>query len=144
MTATRNQIYDALLALGAGAPFATPMAESSRRFKLFDQCEKPALFQLEPDENYRAREGRLRIRTFHVTWVFYTEDGQNPAATPAMTTSNILDVLDALFPEGNATGERQTLGGLVFHVAIEGSVKKYEGDLDGQTIITVPLVIVVP
>ena len=137
---TRNQIYDALLALGLTA---WPFVDSGRRLKLFDTSEKPALYQIEPAENYGTAGGQLRHRKLKVTWVIYHSAGSDPNAVPARETSDIIDAIDALFPD--AIGPiRQTLGGLVYSVVIDGVVQKFEGDLDNQTVISVPLTITIP
>lgn len=141
MTVTRNQIYDALLALGTNSGIA--FKETGRRLRQFDAAAKPALFQIEPAEDYRTAMGQLRRRVFKATWVIFHNEAEDPNAVPAATTADLLDMLDALFPDSNGP-IKQTLGGLVHSVAIDGIVQKFEGDLDSQTVISVPLAITVP
>ena len=43
----------------------------------------------------------------------------------------------------NANGY-QTLGGLVYAAWVNGVIRKFEGDIDGQTIIAVPISILIP
>lgn len=141
MTVTRNQIYEALLELGGSSSIG--FSEKGRRLREFDAAQKPALFQIEHVDSYQAKAGQLRHRTLKVTWVMYHEVGRDPNTVPAVTTADMLDALDALFPD--AIGPcKQTLGGLVHSVWIDGTVQKFEGDLDGQTIIVVPITISIP
>jgi hypothetical protein len=140
----RNAIYDALVALGAtltGSSFGS-IADSGRRLKMWDKAPKPALYQVEPDELYRSQAGQLTRRTLKATWVIYHQAGKDQASVPASVSADIMDAIDIALPEPVA--RRQTLGGLVYAAYIDGTVKKFEGDLDGQTIITVPITILVP
>jgi hypothetical protein len=141
---SRNAVYDALLALGAsinGASFGQ-IVESGRRLKMWDKAQKPALFQVEPDDNYKSHLGTLTKRSLKVTWVIYHNAGKDQSGTPASVTADILDAIDAILP--SASGRYQTLGGLVYAAYIDGQIKKFEGDLDGQTIITVPITVLIP
>ena len=137
----RSDIFNALLALAENCGIA--FVDTGRRLKEWDQCQKPALYQIEPAEVYRASEGRLRIRTLKATWVIYHDAGADPNAVPVTETDAILDALDTMFPDQNGP-DKQTLGGLVHCAFIDGQVQKFEGDLDGKTVITLPLSILIP
>jgi hypothetical protein len=137
----RNDVMNALLALAGTS--TVNFTETSRRLKLWNKCQKPALFQTEPSETYRqVNNGQLRIRTLRAVWIIYHDAGRDQAAVPATSTDAILDALDTLFPPN--TPYAQSLGGLVQGAFIDGTINKYEGDLDGETIITVPISIIVP
>ena len=141
---SRNAIYDALMEVGAGligTSFGT-MQESGRRLKMWDRVQKPAIFQVEPDDMVKSQIGQLSKRTLKVTWVIYHAAGKDQSATPAAVSADILDAIDAALPA--LPGMYQTLGGLVVSAFVDGTIKKFEGDLDGQTIITVPISILVP
>ena len=139
-----NAIYDALLALGASVTTAStgPMIETGRRLKLFDKAQKPALFQVEPDDNIASKLGQLQRRTLEVTWIIYHSVGKDQSTVPARATADIKDAVLGLFPTAN--GRLQTLGGLVVAAYVNGRIRSFEGDIDGQTIITIPLTILVP
>ena len=47
-------------------------------------------------------------------------------------------------PRDTARDFAQTLGGRVHKCWIEGRIQKFQGDLDGQTLIVVPIKILVP
>lgn len=139
-----NAIYDALLALGASisAPSTGPIAESGRRLKLWDRAQKPALFQVEPDDNVTSKLGQLNKRTLEATWVIYHAIGKDQSTTPAAASADLVDAVLAAFVKPG--GYYQTLGGLVTAAYVNGKIRKFEGDLDGQTIIVVPITILVP
>ena len=141
---TTNAIYDALLALGASISTAStgPIVESGRRLKLFDKAQKPALYQVEPDDNVASKLGQIGRRTLNVTWVIYHNIGKDQSTEPARATADLVDAVLACFQRPG--GFIQTLGGLVTAAYVNGKIRKFEGDLDGQTIITVPIDILVP
>ena len=65
---------------------------------------------------------------------------------PAVILNNALDALDdVLKPTGrDALFNRQTLGGLVSHCFVDGTVMKDAGDFDQQGVAVVPLKILLP
>lgn len=142
---SRKAIFTALLALaqnvtwGAGEVFD----ETSRRFKMWDKAPARALYQVELDEEIRSQDGQLDRTTLRANWVIYHRAGKDQSAVPADTTAEILDAIaSAIHP--TLPGARQTLGGLAYRVFISGKIIKAEGDLDGQTMIVVPITILVP
>lgn len=141
---SRNAIYGALLALGqsiepAGA--GTAWGESGRRLKSIDQAIKPALFQIEPKENFQSRLGQMPKRQFGALWIIYHEAGKDQAAIPAEYSSNLIDAIEAKLA---APVNRQALGGEAYAAFIDGEIQKYEGDDDGLSLIIVPISILVP
>ena len=140
-----NAIFDAALALVSGVTWSGGgFVESGRRLKQFDQAQQPSIFQVEPDEDFNAKsDGLLTKRTLSVMWVIYHAAGNDQSIEPARYTSDLIDALTAAIPN-RLPGTRQTLGGLVHAIFIDGKIRKFEGDLDGQTIITVPVTIILP
>jgi hypothetical protein len=124
----------------AGGP--TALAYTSRRVKLWtDIPTQPALCQAEHDETIMAKTGQESKGILGASWLIYASTG-DPLAVPAQTTNPILDAIFALFPsEPELT---QTLGGLVHYARIEGRIQKIQGDLDGQTLLVVPIRMLVP
>lgn len=141
---SRNAIFTALLALGGGvtAGVLGPLAETGRRLKVWDQAAMPSLFQVEPNTDTASKLGTLPRRTLKVTWVIYHNAGKDQGSVPAAVTSDLLDSIEAAFP--TIAGSYQTLGGLVAAAYIDGTIHAFEGDLDGQTVVTVPISILVP
>lgn len=124
------------------------LAYTSRRVKTFDdlQGKQPALCQAEPSETIRWRTNQDPAITLDAHWLIYLNAG-DPNAVPAQTTNLVLDQIKALFvdvgPEGVQHLQLVYAGG-VYRVWIEGTIEKFQGDLDGQTLLVVPIKILAP
>jgi hypothetical protein len=141
---SRNAIFNALLALGqaiepAGA--GSKWGESGRRLKSIDAAIKPALFQIEPEEDFQSRLGQMPKREFGAMWIIYHEAGKDQAAIPAEYSSDLIDLIEAKLA---APVHRQSLDGQAYAAFINGKIRKYEGDDDGLSLIIVPISILVP
>lgn len=156
---TRNQIYAALFSLisqGEGLPgvpgFILPGGQSllwtSRRVRMWDNLPaKPALCQAEFTENYAPRRTNLPTKRFlGAEWWFFHAAGKDESAVPTILDNDIMDAVDAILaPPPSPDGiQRQTLGGLVFDCYIEGVVGKVAGDIEGDALISVPILIALP
>lgn len=128
----------AALSWGAGRKFMT----SSRRLKTPDNvAQQPALFQVSYKERPTQRTGMEQVRTWFAAWIIYLETG-DPDLVLDSEINALLDAIDAVF--GSDPDLPQTLGGLVHKVWVDGETEKFNGDLDGQAMIVVPLSILVP
>jgi hypothetical protein len=139
-------IYQALFELGAGVAWTGgSLAFSSRRVKAFEDLPaQPALCQAEHEETVAQRTGMEPITTLGASWLISHQAGKDAAAIPAQTTNAILAAVRALFVDTTEPDLAQTLGGLVHKCWIEGRIMKFQGDLDGQSLIVVPIKILVP
>jgi hypothetical protein len=147
---SREDIFTALFALAPNVQWDSGGFQSvSRRLRLWDDTHaKPALMQVEHEEQY-AQATRLPYkRIFKAEWWIYHTAGNDPDAVPTITTNQILDAIEAaLAPAVSDPGfpdERNTLGGLVHHCFLNGKVTKVSGDLDGAALVTVPITILAP
>jgi hypothetical protein len=125
-------IYQALFDLAAGLTWSPggALAFSARRVKTFEDLPaQPALCQAETDESVTQVTGQPAITTLGASWLIYHQAGKDDDAIPASTTNAILEAVKAL---------------LVHKCWIEGRIQKFQGDLDGQTLIVVPIKILVP
>jgi hypothetical protein len=140
-------IYQALFDLAAGLTWSPggALAFSARRVKTFEDLPaQPALCQAETDESVTQVTGQPAITTLGASWLIYHQAGKDDDAIPASTTNAILEAVKALFVDLTDPAWAQTLGGLVHKCWIEGRIQKFQGDLDGQTLIVVPIKILVP
>ncbi len=121
---------------------------TSRRFRTFDdiaQVQKPALYQVEHEEEHvRGKQLIPAIRTLMVDVYLFISTGMDPKAVPITTLNNLIDAIDpvsggVLTPNDHG---RQTLGGLVTDCYIEGKITKVPGDLDGQGVAIIPIKVV--
>jgi hypothetical protein len=154
MTPTREAVMTALVALLETTTFVrlatteTRFRRVSRRLKLWTDVppsEQPALFITEHDENLAYQsEGLPGKTTMGCDLFIYFATGKDKNATPSIDLNHILDGIDAVLKPAAAYGFKQTLGGLVSHVRIEGKIFKDPGDTDDQGLIVIPLKIFVP
>ena len=147
MTA-REDVFQALFALAGSLSWGAPpsgFAFTSRRVALWDDLggEQPALCQAEHDEQIEQTTGLPPKLTLNASWLIYQNAGADPTAVPATINNQILDAVQAAFPDP-AGDQVQTLGGLVSKCWINGRIFKDPGDLDGQGLIIVPIQILVP
>ena len=140
-------IYAALFELAAGLSWSAggALAFASRRVKTFEDLPaQPALCQAETDETMTQVTSQQATTTLGASWLICHQAGKDDAAIPAQTTNAILAAVRALFVDPTDPAFAQTLGGLVHKCWIEGRIQKFQGDLDGQTLIVVPIKILVP
>jgi hypothetical protein len=152
MATTREQVAQALLTLVQGMTFASPIngqsawVTTSRRLKLWgsvNPAEQPAAFVVAHNEmdEYRGL-GLLRIRLHYSVWCYSRTDDQSTVGDVDLNT--MLASFETLFPVTQDSTGSNTLGGLVYWSRIEGRVFKDPGDIDGQTLLIVPIVIEMP
>jgi hypothetical protein len=141
-----DDVYQALFDLTSGLSWPTgSLAYTSRRVQTFEDLPaQPALCQAEPDETLADVTGMPSITTLGASWLICHQAGRDDSAIPAQTTNAILDAVKALFVDPTDPDFAQTLGGLVHKCWIEGRIQKFQGDLDGQALIVVPIKILVP
>ena len=139
---SRNGVFDALLARGqAVLPGGNPWGETGRRLKDPTQCTMPALFQVEPMEKFHSSLGRMPKRELSVVWIIYHEAGKDQSVAPASYTADLMDAVEAAMA---APVNMVSLNGQAYAAYIDGQIRKWEGDDDGITIITVPITVVLP
>jgi hypothetical protein len=144
MTSTRNDVYDALLAIGVAIPAAhglTPFKDAGRKMGDYTSAQLPALWQVEGDDEYTSLDGQITRRKSQVTWVVVHGSGANQVTEPTRFTQDLKDAIDATLVNGVHI---QTLGGRVFAAFIDGAVRRVAGDFDGYEMLIVPLTIYLP
>ena len=147
MTATREQAASALLAqLRTVADFklvARRLLEPTQ----VTAALSPALFLAEAGEAYvnMSPQSPPRRTLHYVCEIVNNAGGDDLAVIPATVVNNALDKLDTLMSSlGSPLTGRVTLGGLVYHVRIEGDVIKAPGETTGLAVAFVPFEIVLP
>lgn len=136
----REAIYSALFAkLQSSASFAT----ASRRLRHWDDvpaAEQPAIFQAQKREQVSTVPGQPPVWVLAVDVYLYARTGGGLNDSPATTLNPLLDALElALAPD--PISNKQTLGGLVQHAWIDGSIETDEGVLGEQAVAIVPITI---
>lgn len=146
----RNAILDAvfsLVSLGEGKPGkvatrAWSIKWTSRKLRLWDDISnKPAICQTSHAETI-TKDHRLPYKNLiEVEWWVYFDATM---AIPDVFVEDALDALQEAIQVGADPDGRQTLGGLVYDVWIEGQLLKVPGDIDKQGLLIVPLKILIP
>lgn len=138
----RETIHAALFAkLSTAAGFAT----ASRRLKHWNDtpaAEQPALFLSHKTESAEPRQGLPTLWTLDFDAYLYAR-APDRATSPSSVLNPMLDAISGAIAPDNATMSAQTLGGLVAHCWIEGSVETDEGTLGDQAVAIIPIRILV-
>lgn len=147
---SREEIYEALFDFAQtirwqGHNGQTAFLTTSRRVKHFsDVSLQPALFQGEHTEIVQQTASLEYKRTFKAAWYIYHQVGNNaPQQVPATESNAIIDAIFAAF-QTNGPEVLQTLGGIVHHAWIDGTIEKFNGDMEGQTVLVVPISLQIP
>lgn len=142
--ASREAVMTALLAQLA---LAWPFASVSRRNpggENLDTATTPALFLVEYQNTYKTVQGQAlhRILTAHA--LIYHDTGPDPNAIAGSMLNNILDGFDRVALQPMPPWNTVTLGGLVRHVMIEGTVEMAPGYQTGKSLAIIPIHILLP
>lgn len=134
----REAIYGALFGLVArAAPFRTA-GRRLRHWSDVGPAEQPAVFMVQTRET-AARQRSLPTRwTLHADLYVYAH-APDELTAPASILNPLLDAIEAALEPDDAATNRQSLGGLVEHAWIAGSIETDEGVLGGQAVAIVPI-----
>jgi len=124
--------------------WATPV--STRLKMITDATIRPCCFVFEGGmEKYEWHNGAHPRRTIPFRLYIYT-GAPDAVTSDAPLQDSILDALDlAMVPTGSdAAIGRNTLGGAAYNCQIRGTVLKVPGDLDGDGMIVVPVLVTLP
>lgn len=143
---TRNieAIHVALFAVMQAMVTDAKLRGASRRLEHvneFDIARAPVGFQHQLPMKLAGRGQSLPRNTFRVDWYFYV-GGMEGAVHSTQLNELVDEVLTRIAP--SLPGQKQTLGGLVEDVYVEGEVEIYEGVLADRAVAIVPLTIVAP
>ncbi len=134
--------------VNAAASKVVNLKTSSRRLRHFssvDGAEMPALFQCQNSETQdrMLKDGPAK-RTMHFSFWLYTADAQEPEVIPSQQINNMVDAVEAALRPDPLTG-KFTLGDLVSHCWIEGTIEIYEGvTADGKSVAIIPIAVLMP
>jgi hypothetical protein len=133
---SREAIYAALFALVSGSASFATATRRVREYADVDQATQPAILLVELGEKWAEPGVPPQAVTLRAKFLIYCES--NDPTSPVSTGINTLmdAVVTALAPPD--IEDRQTLGGLVYNVAITGEVTIAEG-LSGQSEVSIPI-----
>lgn len=144
----REEIFAALFALAQTANTqATPFAVMSRRYVPFSEktnLEAAELYQIQlpQDASQSGHFGQTKWN-MKALWVCYFPVNTDDLVTPTSPTlNNYMDALEAVLKGPLTAQAKQTLGGLVNNVWIDGQVLIDEGLNSGPpALISIPITI---
>jgi len=146
----REVIYERLfefwsnLTVGGQPAFKT----ATRDAKHWDAVpgeESPALLQRQKSEEAVYRKGMPTLWKFQIELLVYvrTNAQQDASVIPSQILNPLLDSITAAVEVDDVSSNTATLGGLVSHAAIEGSIQVFQGDMGDEEVAIVPLTILV-
>lgn len=144
--AARKDVFDALFTLLKTIPAPTGMAWklTSQRLRHWDDvsaAEQPAMF-LERAPQTAEQKHAFGVTGWHwrvLVWIYYRVDGYKTESTyPDLLTDQFLDKIEETFQTDPNNGP-VTLGGLVNHCWIDGTIVWESGTNDGQAVLVIPL-----
>ncbi len=146
----REAIFAALFALVS--PAYAWKSTPSRRLKLWGDVpleQRPALFQFEgTEEGYTYTQSPNPKRVLEARLFVYTNCKDTNVVGATQMNQIITAIETALLPQISDTkggnGQRNSLGGLVHSCRIEGRVFRDPGDLDGDGLLRIPVIIECP
>jgi hypothetical protein len=136
----REPIYAALYArIAAAAGFKT----ISRRLRHWDdvpQGDQPAMFMAQKSESVSTTPGLPSVSVMAVDVYIYAHTQGDKTIAPGTILNPLLDaVVGALAPD--PITNKCTLGGLVQHAWIDGTIETDEGVLGDQAVCVIPITI---
>jgi hypothetical protein len=149
MTVTREQIANALLGVIQNAyQWNQPVSRRLVLWSKVDPSLRPAAFLVEHRERHDTKNPTLIKREIQFQLYVYvsSQPADDPTSTGGIQFNAIFDSLEsALAPSGrDLMSNRNTLGGLVYHCLISGTVILDPGDLDGDGVAIIPISVLLP
>ena len=132
---SREGIYSALFALLQTTSGITTFSRRLRHWADVNPPEMPALFMAQRGESAKTTTGQPTIWQMNVDIIVYVKDDGTPLAIPSSVLNPIVDSIINLFAPNPISG-KQTLGGLVQYVRVNGGIAIDEG-VQGDTVIAV-------
>lgn len=120
--APRETIYTAVFNLVKGIVDFKTTGRIVKHWDKLKQGEFPAMFMGERKETASNVHKGVQKWTLVVDFFLYIDVGNTPNITPATVMNGLLDDLDSVL-KPNASGQWQTLGGLVYAVRIADITK---------------------
>jgi hypothetical protein len=143
MTATREQIAQALLAQLSGIGGIATIGRRLWHWTDVEPAERPALFQVQKSESWQQQRGLPPRVTLHMELYLYVGTAADPAAPPVAELNPLIDAIQSALAPGPGSAV-QTLGGLVEHAWVSGRIETDEGVLGDLAVAIIPVDILIP
>lgn len=147
MIQSRETYYAALFAkLATASNFATT-SRVLRHWTDVGPEEMPALFQAQTTETREQMKGqgvKWTLRTRVYMYLHTNTQQLGGSVIPAQELNTYLDAIEATLAPDNFSDNVQTLGGLVSHCWIDGTIETSEGTLGDHSVAIIPIAMLVP
>lgn len=142
MTAqTRDEVDRALFELVGASPLFRTKSRKLRHWADVREADMPAIFQAKGAEQIEGSQAGLdakKLYRYDLYLYATVERGDDNEATPHSVMNGLLDALELALAPSPVTGQ-QTLGGLVTHCYINGTIETDEGALGDIAVAIVPI-----
>jgi len=139
--ATREQVFAALYAQLQTLP---GLATVSRRLVSIEDVPDenfPAAYQMQGNQKLTFQGSTPTLNVWSASWLLYVRQA-DPAQAPSAMLNPLIDAACAVIQPQPAALAKNTLGGLVEYVAIDGDIEIFEGVLGDRALAILPLKIV--
>jgi len=140
----REAAYAALFSLLSGLKTAGTVKIADRRVKLLSQMngpELPALFMAVDHQGIKPSASRPVIRTYGAKVYLYAANPDKHTSAD-IALNGLIDAVEAILLA--PPGQTQTLGGVVAHAWIEGTIEIFPGALGERAAAIIPIQMLVP
>lgn len=148
---TRETIYAALFTFWAnltvgGSPAFKTATRSAKVWENVASEDQPALLQLQRTESVNKPRGLPAKWTLSIDLYLYVHTNQinDPATTSSQLLNPLMDAIESALVIDDLSNDACTLGGLVSHCFIDGTVEVFEGNLGDEAVMIIPITVVVP
>jgi hypothetical protein len=136
---TREPIYLALYTLLQTISGFITISRRLKHWADVGQAEQPAIFIIQKNEVPIQARGIPTAWKLNLELYVYVNSGDDPAESPAKILNPLIDAIETLFPASDEDAPIQTLGGLVSHAWISGTIETSEGVLGQQEVAIIPI-----
>ena len=139
---TRESIATALFNLLVATTGVQTYSRRLQHWSDVNSADMPALFLTQGSEAFEesgAKMGLVPVKKMTFTAYLYAHSGGLVGSIPATVLNGLVDAIEAALRPNLATGQKQTLGGLVIHCYIAGTVQTDEGVLGDTGVAVVPI-----
>jgi hypothetical protein len=134
-----------MAALGERIAALPELKTSGRRVVPWNQLgDQPAAFLRHTGGTVESKGPGLRLTKMGADLFVYAQGGRHPDETPESYLNDLKDALEPAFAPDNFALRTLTLGGLVHDCRIEGELVFAPGDAGAQSVVLVPLMIILP
>ena len=140
--ATREQVFAALYAKLQGISGLATVGRKLKNIQDMPAESLPAAFQIQEKQKAEYKGSVPTRNVWRASWLFYNYSSDETVA-PSTGLNNLVDAACAALVASSPM-QKNTLGGLVEYVAIDGDIEIFEGVLGDRAIAIVPIEIVLP